>query len=190
MNDIEIGKRIRILRKKRALSQQELADKVGVTWEMISRYERGKSSALNKVQDLAVALEVSLSALIGNEPSIVKDSKIIDESFVPLLTSIPSSRTDLIAYLQEQMNGVKVYGVSNESRTFALELGEQSKVRINIRSIFPNGLLICSLDVDHLEEKNIIVAANNGLVSIEEYSENSNQIPMAKVLQWIVRLSK
>ena len=40
MKNNYIGENIRTYRARANLTQQQLADKVGVSWEMISRYER------------------------------------------------------------------------------------------------------------------------------------------------------
>lgn len=44
MNDISIGKKLKILRKERCLTQQELADKLGIKRATISNYEIGRRS--------------------------------------------------------------------------------------------------------------------------------------------------
>lgn len=44
MNDMTIGKKLRILRKERCLTQQELADKLGIKRATVSNYEIGRRS--------------------------------------------------------------------------------------------------------------------------------------------------
>lgn len=64
MNTDVIGQNIKQLRHIRGLTQQELADKIGISWEMVSRYERGISSPMNRISTLAKALDVSMQQLL------------------------------------------------------------------------------------------------------------------------------
>jgi transcriptional regulator with XRE-family HTH domain len=81
MNNKQIGDRLRYYRHKKGLTQQDLADKIGVTWEMISRYERGQSSAFTKVELLSDALSVSptefISAGYSDNNSINSSTNVI-----------------------------------------------------------------------------------------------------------------
>jgi transcriptional regulator with XRE-family HTH domain len=51
--DIEIGRRIRLRRFEVGISQKELADKLGLTFQQVQKYERGR----NRVQRRAVATD-------------------------------------------------------------------------------------------------------------------------------------
>jgi transcriptional regulator with XRE-family HTH domain len=85
MNKNYVGENIKIYRQRKNLTQRELADKIGKTWEMISRYERGASSPLKQVNKIADVLNVGVEDLL-------KDPKNIKEhSFnrVPLFADIP-----------------------------------------------------------------------------------------------------
>jgi transcriptional regulator with XRE-family HTH domain len=84
MKDKEIGENIKIYRNRRDLTQQELAEKVGVTWEMISRYERGASSALKKIDSISKALAVDTRELL--EPYKENSNSV---RRLPLFVSIP-----------------------------------------------------------------------------------------------------
>ena len=57
---------IKVIRKKIGLSQAELAQRVGVTRESISRYEDGsRTPSLQVFQKLASALGCTLDELVG-----------------------------------------------------------------------------------------------------------------------------
>ena len=62
MEKDEIGKKIKILRKTRGLTQQQLADKLGCKRATISNYEIGRRSPRNikELESIADALGVSL----------------------------------------------------------------------------------------------------------------------------------
>ena len=65
---MEIGKRIMELRKKNGLSQEELAEKVGVARQTISKWELGETSPdLKQSKELSKIFNVSLDELTDND---------------------------------------------------------------------------------------------------------------------------
>jgi transcriptional regulator with XRE-family HTH domain len=88
MNNITVGKNIRFYRERTGLTQQDLGDLIGKTWEMISRYERGASSALSQIDKLSKALKVLPSDLLGDEKELFRNMF----PRVPLFTRKPSGR--------------------------------------------------------------------------------------------------
>lgn len=65
---MEIGKKIMELRKKNGLSQEELAEKVGVARQTISKWELGETSPdLKQAKELSNFFNVSLDELTNNE---------------------------------------------------------------------------------------------------------------------------
>lgn len=62
------GLTLRRLREQASLSQQELADEVGVSQMTISRYERGVTDPLlTHVVGIAIALKVDVQTLLGGD---------------------------------------------------------------------------------------------------------------------------
>ena len=60
--DIAIGARVRAVRLDCALSQQALADRLGVTFQQLQKYERGTNRiAVARLIDIASALDQPLS---------------------------------------------------------------------------------------------------------------------------------
>lgn len=60
----KLGKKIRRARKNKGISQEELADRVGLHYTTISRIERGVSNPpVETVNKISKALRVSLSDL-------------------------------------------------------------------------------------------------------------------------------
>ena len=50
----DLGLAIKSLRHQKGLTQQELAKEVGTSWEMISRYETGRTQVpLDRLSDIA-----------------------------------------------------------------------------------------------------------------------------------------
>lgn len=65
---MEIGKKIMEFRKKKGLSQEELAEKVGVARQTISKWELGETSPdLKQAKELSMIFKVSLDELVDND---------------------------------------------------------------------------------------------------------------------------
>ena len=65
---MEIGKKIMDLRKKNGLSQEDLAEKVGVARQTISKWELGETSPdLKQSKELSKIFNVSLDELTDND---------------------------------------------------------------------------------------------------------------------------
>jgi len=69
--DVALGARIRRFRKARRMSQERLAEAVGVTFQQIQKYERGANRvSFSRLALIAAALQTPLSELIaGLEPT-------------------------------------------------------------------------------------------------------------------------
>ena len=62
--DVLVGARIRLLRKRRKMSQQELGKALGVTFQQVQKYENGKNRVgASRLQMVATALNVPISEL-------------------------------------------------------------------------------------------------------------------------------
>ncbi len=86
MNSKYIGENIKIYRERKKLTQRELGDRIGKTWEMISRYERGESSPLKQLNTLADALNVDPRDLLKDSTSQIDN---YSTNKIPLFTSMP-----------------------------------------------------------------------------------------------------
>ncbi len=67
LSNEEIGDRLRECRKRRGLTQEQLAEKVGVTFQQIQQYENG-SSRLNsdRLQQIGHALGIPVGSLFDD----------------------------------------------------------------------------------------------------------------------------
>jgi transcriptional regulator with XRE-family HTH domain len=60
--DIELGRRIRLRRLEQDVSQTELGDKVGVSFQQIQKYEKGVNRVgAARLQQIATALDVPVT---------------------------------------------------------------------------------------------------------------------------------
>lgn len=65
---IQLGSRLADLRKRNGYSQETLAEKMGVSRQAVSKWERGESNPdTDTLIDLARLYSVSLDTLVGNE---------------------------------------------------------------------------------------------------------------------------
>src|SRR5260221_12434683 len=60
--DIELGKRIRLRRVEQRISQAELGDKLGVSFQQVQKYEKGVNRVgAARLQQIATALDVPVT---------------------------------------------------------------------------------------------------------------------------------
>lgn len=94
---IDIGQRIRQLRKQKNLTQQQLANRLWLTKAMISAYETGlKFPSLEVLKQLAFTLNTSTDYLLG-----VNKKHILDVS------NLKPSQIELISKIIEEFNILK-----------------------------------------------------------------------------------
>lgn len=73
-DDVAIGSNIRALRQRRGLSQEKLADALGVTFQQVQKYEKGTNRVSgSKMVAVSKALAVPLEALFAGTGSEVTD---------------------------------------------------------------------------------------------------------------------
>lgn len=74
---MNLGKKIAELRKKNNLSQEELAEKVGVARQTISKWEIGDTTPdINQVKIISKIFNISIDELVGNDINNVIVEKI------------------------------------------------------------------------------------------------------------------
>jgi len=66
----DIGLKIKTLRQQAGLSQEKLAEMVGVTFQQVQKYENGQTTLnIHKIQMIAEALSVSVNEFFSSEPT-------------------------------------------------------------------------------------------------------------------------
>ena len=60
--DIEVGRRVRAFRLQKGLSQEKLADQLGVTFQQVQKYEKGTNRiAAGRLQRIGEILEIPIT---------------------------------------------------------------------------------------------------------------------------------
>jgi len=86
MNQEKIGKFIASCRKKQNLTQEQLAEKLGITYKAVSKWETGKGLPdASIMMDLCNILEISVNDLLSGE-KITKEQYMdkVDENLIKL----------------------------------------------------------------------------------------------------------
>jgi len=88
----EIGERLREFRKRRGLTQEQLSEKIGVTFQQIQQYENG-SSRLNsdRLQQISIALEIPIGSLFDDS-----DERALTDDEIKLVKGFRSINSDEI----------------------------------------------------------------------------------------------
>jgi transcriptional regulator with XRE-family HTH domain len=82
--DVEVGRRIRLQRMNAGMSQTELGDKVGVTFQQIQKYEKGKNRVgAGRLTQIAATLHVPIGVFFDGA---TEASQSPSESPAELLT--------------------------------------------------------------------------------------------------------
>jgi transcriptional regulator with XRE-family HTH domain len=73
--DIAVGARIRMRRRSLSISQQALADELGVSFQQVQKYERGANRvSASMLVRIARRLECTVASLVGEESGPVDDA--------------------------------------------------------------------------------------------------------------------
>ena len=117
---MELGKQIYELRKKANLSQEQLAEKVGVSRQTISKWELGETAPdIKQAQILSQIFNISLDELTGNDTKEVIYEKV--------------SNTEKLAGLIIKI--IKIWGSLQLLASFCLDMCAR-KVQLNLKTMW------------------------------------------------------
>lgn len=94
---IDLGARLAVVRRDRGLSQEQVAETVGVDPQTIQRAERGRTSlSLARLNDIATALDLPLSELFKSEDEAIPEGQLPVRSaeVLAVWASVPEERRD------------------------------------------------------------------------------------------------
>lgn len=90
--DVEVGKRIRAQRRQLGMSQSALAEKLGLTFQQVQKYEKGVNRVgASRLQHVADCLSVPISHFFDNaafdNPVSTEEARAIRNDLVGFLSS-------------------------------------------------------------------------------------------------------
>ena len=159
MKSSKVGKKIKYYRQENKLTQQQLADKIGVTWEMISKYERGINEPYNRIEAIAKALNTSIAELLQDDNIGNLNNQI------PLFTKIPKD----LKFNQNNTNffySCPLWILKKDRDVFAIDMNLVEKEKDGIYYISPN---------TNSEKGNFVLLYKGGKLEIKEF-ENQQKI--------------
>lgn len=113
--DVYAGQVLRALRKKQGLSQEKLADALGVTFQQLQKYERAANRiSVSKLDKIARILDVSPALFFERDEA--PDRAVLamsndEHKILALFAALPTARREDFLALAAQM--VKVLGGKN-----------------------------------------------------------------------------
>lgn len=129
-NMIKIGKKICTLRKEQNMTQVELADQLGISYQAVSNWERGNSMPdIGKLPELAAIFNTSLDELIGEKCVLVEAA--VNNQLVECITQNEISKEELDSTLP-LLKPSQVETIVKDS-----DLLKSTKHKINIESFLP-----------------------------------------------------
>ncbi len=173
-----IGENIRIYRERANLTQQQLADKVGVSWEMVSRYERSINSPFKKINRISNALNISKSLLMEKH---VPNTYSNIEHRVPLFIQLPMSH-------KLNSDNTNYYYICPEwilKRDRECIAIDSSLIECEYDGIKKNGITYLSIQ-SKLEKDDLVLIRSNQGLSTKKYTNQIINV-MGKVLAQEIR---
>lgn len=97
--DVAVGARVRIRRRWLGLSQTQLANALGITFQQVQKYERGANRvSASMLVKIAAKLETTVAALVGEDGSAPVEAIIYAQLATP-------GATDLLAAFAKISDG-------------------------------------------------------------------------------------
>lgn len=91
-----IGRRIANYRKENDMTQMDLADALGISYQAVSNWERGNSMPdIDKLKDLSMILNVSIDELLDHEQTVNTVKKVLDDETITI-----DEATDILPLLK------------------------------------------------------------------------------------------
>lgn len=121
-----IGQRIREIRKSKNLTMLELGNRVGITENNISRYERGiiKDIPFENINKIAEALDVDLYYLLTGE--VLKDINKYIYKIEPMLKKIKLSKENKKELIEELNLYIKEHNLEDEPINYNIPFDENT----------------------------------------------------------------
>ena len=106
--DAHVGGRIRAFRRRRGLTQERLAERLGLTFQQVQKYERGTNRvSASKLFEIATILGVGVSGFFAGlaEPADHEGgASLRDQGVAGLFDSLPPQHQQLIFALMQALS--------------------------------------------------------------------------------------
>jgi transcriptional regulator with XRE-family HTH domain len=104
--DVQVGSRIRLLRQGAGMYQTALAEHLGVTHQMVRRYEQGLTRVgPGRLIEIAALLRVPVSELLGDDGAAQSNHPAVHEAPSPLKLLTPPGALRLLKAYARIDNG-------------------------------------------------------------------------------------
>ncbi len=172
-NADEIIAYIKSLRKKRKMSLDELASKVGIAKSTLSRYENGsREFPINDVHLYAEALGVSTFNILGipetlEQPNNIKRIPFYGNVAAGALSVIEPTIQQDVEYIELPHHLLGKY--SNSIDLFAMKVNGESMNRI-----IPNGSIVIAkeCEITEYKENDIVIFSHDNEYSLKRFRPN------------------
>ena len=183
MNKERIGKYIKFLRERNNLTQEELAKKVPVSREAVSKWETGRRIPdIETLLILSNIFNVSIESLLSGEEiknavvNLYKDNiKLHKKVGILLLVTILIIITFLIYYFFNNYNSFKFYNLTGGNDNFILE---NSVMFVSKEKFFISIPKVSSINNDEINYKKVYYLDNiiNNLYIDIYYEDNIDTV--------------
>lgn len=173
----DIGRQIRNYRQIREMTQQQLAEKLGVRWEMVSRYERGITSPMSRIGEISEALDVGISELLqnSNNPNSLYDGD--HSARIPLYTSIPE-KFNFVDTQTQYVYSAPEWILKIDKEAFVIE---SSIVKINATRLYPTGPIYISPNTKP-DTDDLCLFVDNAILKIDKFENISAKVRIIGVV--------
>ena len=160
-------------KKKIEKTTNDLGEKIGKTWEMVSRYERGVSSPFKQIDSLADALDTNPSDLL-KKPD---ENKQYVLNRVPLFKSVPEGMDFLNTKAYEYYTAPD-WMLNEDIECFVID---SNLVEIKDEGVRENTYLFISPNSEYVRDSIVLKRQNKGLVVDRRFNTKDEDI-IGKVL--------
>lgn len=177
MNLKSIGRNIRYYRQAAGLSQKQLSEKIDTTWEMVSRYETGKSSPMRQIFHISDALCAPLDILLSeglvteqNGNYRFNDVPLIEKPFTSITQALEMTKTYYTAPDWIVRASGKPFAISTD--ILVLETSH----------ISPNGILYAIREKPSATNDIVIIQRGDEIIATQYSSALSSKKVLATVI--------
>ncbi len=167
---MNIGKRVRKLRKEKKWTLKEMKEKTGLSISFLSDIERGVSNpSLKKLKILAEELDVSICFLLGEENTVDKKYKNI-----PVLYTLSNNKNTISEEKNTEHYTIDLTLQNDSDDYFFIKIQDDSMKGSGIIS----GSLVLIREQDHIKNGEIaaVTLNNNGILLLRKVYLNNKTI--------------